>query len=464
MRATSVLKMANTVLNAAIHPVAHPVVRPVSRPVSGPVSQPVTPAVVRPVIHPADPFFRPEYRADAIPESRSRGHANRGVDVFARVLVRGFCAATLMMAGLPAYALPAHFDDPMRTPSQLTPLALQSPVEAVTRAGGGLIAVGLRGHILRQSPGDTHWRQVPVPVSDDLVAVSFPTPMQGWAVGHDGVVLHTADGGMTWQLQLDGPRAYQTMVSYYQRAEQQGVSGATQELTRLREVASGAVAWPFLDVWFRDAAHGYIVGAFGMIMSTEDGGQHWLPLLDHTDNPRHYHLYAIKGQAPSQIPMPAQATAQDPRKDPKNVLATGDVFIVGEHGLVLRLDSVTQRFVAQPLAYRGSLFGVAFQGERVVVYGLRGHAFVSAREGDPWQAVSTGTTFGIVGATLLTDGDLLLATEYGRLLSLPPGALATHLAGTTSSGAAMGIAQASDGRIVAATSLGPKTFDLDAQP
>ena len=32
-----------------------------------------------------------------------------------------------------------------------------------------------------------------VPVSSDLVAVAFPTPQQGWAVGHDGVILASAD-------------------------------------------------------------------------------------------------------------------------------------------------------------------------------------------------------------------------------------------------------------------------------
>lgn len=33
-----------------------------------------------------------------------------------------------------------------------------------------------------------------MPVSSDLVAVSFPDAANGWAVGHDGVVLKTSDG------------------------------------------------------------------------------------------------------------------------------------------------------------------------------------------------------------------------------------------------------------------------------
>ncbi|MGI4860640.1 MAG: YCF48-related protein [Janthinobacterium lividum] len=341
----------------------------------------------------------------------------------------------LLFGARAAVALPEHFEDPLHTPSEMTPLAAGSLLEAVVPGGSGLVAVGLRGHILVQAAGSTSWKQAAVPVSDDLVAVSFPSPQQGWAVGHDGVVLHTADGGATWQLQLDGPRAYQTMLSYYQNAARQGDPAAAQQVKYLQGVGAGTPAWPFLDVWFRNDQQGYIVGAFGMIMGTTDGGHHWTPLLDKIDNPRYYHLYSIKGQG-------------------------ADVFIAGEHGLVLRLDDDAQRFVAKPLSYHGSLFGIALQGQRVVAYGLRGHAFVSSDRGDTWTPIDTGTTFGIVGATALGDGGLLLATEYGRLLKLAAGDTTAHALGTITSGAIMGITQGRDGRIVAATSLGPKTADL----
>ena len=32
---------------------------------------------------------------------------------------------------------------------------------------------------------------------------------------------------------------------------------------------------PFLDIWFRDAQHGYAVGAYGLFMETSDGGASW---------------------------------------------------------------------------------------------------------------------------------------------------------------------------------------------
>ncbi|MGI4983534.1 MAG: glycosyl hydrolase, partial [Janthinobacterium lividum] len=75
----------------------------------------------------------------------------------------------LLFGASAAVALPEHFEDPLRTPSQLTPLAARSPLEAVTSGGPGLVAVGLRGHILVQAAGATAWKQAAVPVSDDLV-------------------------------------------------------------------------------------------------------------------------------------------------------------------------------------------------------------------------------------------------------------------------------------------------------
>ena len=44
----------------------------------------------------------------------------------------------------------------------------------------------------------TSWRQVESPVSSDLVAVRFVSAYQGFASGHDGVILATTDGGEHW--------------------------------------------------------------------------------------------------------------------------------------------------------------------------------------------------------------------------------------------------------------------------
>ncbi|MFU7548446.1 YCF48-related protein, partial [Pseudomonas paraeruginosa] len=60
----------------------------------------------------------------------------------------------------------------------------------------------------------------PSPVSSDLVQVRFSDERNGWIVGHDSVLLHTSDGGDSWQIQLDGRRLLALLQGWYgQRAE-----------------------------------------------------------------------------------------------------------------------------------------------------------------------------------------------------------------------------------------------------
>src|SRR6187455_2026990 len=103
----------------------------------------------------------------------------------------------VLAVAIAASAHAAPFLDPLDVPAQLSPLAGKSLVQAVARAGATLVAVGQRGHILVSADDGKSWRQSPVPVSSDLVSVFFVGERKGWAVGHDGVILATADGGAT---------------------------------------------------------------------------------------------------------------------------------------------------------------------------------------------------------------------------------------------------------------------------
>jgi len=144
------------------------------------------------------------------------------------------------------------FADVLKTPAQISPLAARSLLQSVARAGGRLVAVGQRGHILVSSDGGRTWKQSDVPVSSDLTSVFFADESEGWAAGHDGVILHTSDGGSTWALQLSG------------------VDGGDK---------------PFLDLWFSDSRNGYAVGAYNLVYRTSDGGKTWESVSDRTDNP-----------------------------------------------------------------------------------------------------------------------------------------------------------------------------------
>ncbi|MHA6130367.1 WD40/YVTN/BNR-like repeat-containing protein [Pseudomonas fluorescens group sp. PF-1] len=297
------------------------------------------------------------------------------------------------LAALQGFTLAAGYVDVLDLPARPSALAAHSPLLGAARAGERTVAVGQRGHILYSDDSGNAWQQAAVPVSADLNAVSFPSPTQGWAVGNDGVVLHSSDAGATWNKQLDGRQIGALLVKHYSAlasAEPANEQWAQLAADGQRLVEEGADK-PLLDVWFANEKVGYVVGVFNLILRTEDGGQHWTPFQDRTDNPQSLHLNAIA--------------------------STGDgLFIVGEQGLLLKWDEPKQRFVALDSPYQGSFFGVIGKPGEVLVYGLRGHVFRSVDGGASWTALSTGLQVSLTAATLDAEGHYRLLSQAGQLL------------------------------------------------
>src|SRR5262249_31075152 len=133
----------------------------------------------------------------------------RGCSVRIAALLSAFAIGAVCVAHGEATA----FVDVLDTPALSSPLASKSLLQAVTRAGDRLVAVGQRGHIVVSRDGGATWKQSPAPVSSDLTAVYFVDDRRGWTVGHDGVVLHSEDGGDTWRVQFDGRKASALIVA-----------------------------------------------------------------------------------------------------------------------------------------------------------------------------------------------------------------------------------------------------------
>ncbi len=311
-----------------------------------------------------------------------------------RTIITVMMAIVFLTTGL-AGSTP-KFRDVLETPVMKSALAEKALLNGITVAGKRLISVGQRGHILYSDDRGKNWTQVlQVPVSSDLVAVQFPTPEKGWAVGHDGVVLHSTDGGLTWVKQFDGYAAARVVLSYYAAhppADKPGGSEAGSGLneTIKRFVQEGADKH-FLDVWFDNETEGFIVGSFNTIFHTTDGGRNWEPWFERTENPGFSHLYAIKriGQ---------------------------DIFISGEQGLVLKFDQKAGMFRRLKIPYQGTFFGATGGSDVVLVFGMRGTVFRSDNGGKSWQKVETGVPVGLTGATVTKDGRIVLVSQTGDVL------------------------------------------------
>jgi photosystem II stability/assembly factor-like uncharacterized protein len=279
------------------------------------------------------------------------------------------------------------FRDVLDTPAFMTPLASKTLHTGVATAGKRLVGVGQRGHIVYSDDRGKSWVQATVPVSSDLTAVCFPTPEKGWAVGHDGVVLHTTDGGANWTRQLDGRDLAELMKRYY---SEHPVADArlSEEIDWL--VSKGADQ-SLLTVWFENETTGFVAGVFNLVFHTGDGGKSWEPWLHKMENPRSLHFYSMK------------------RIDQ-------DLYACGEQAMMLKFDGKTERFRALKIEYNGTLFGITGKAGTLIVHGMRGNVFRSGDGGANWRRIETGMPLTISGSTVTEDGRIVLASQAGHLL------------------------------------------------
>ena len=183
----------------------------------------------------------------------------------------GAFALTLCLLASTSIAAQAATFAVLQQPALPTAKVQRSVMLGLARAGERLVAVGERGIVLLSDDSGNTWRQASVPVSVSLTAVQFVDAEQGWAVGHLGVVLHSEDGGETWHKQLDGESAARLALQDAQRNADQ--PGGASNLEQARHLLSDGPDKPFLDLYFSDRLHGYIVGAYNQIYRTDDGGQ-----------------------------------------------------------------------------------------------------------------------------------------------------------------------------------------------
>lgn len=354
-------------------------------------------------------------------------------------------AIGLMVMVVWAGVLPANaVENLLETASPSGRHSTESVLTAVARAGNRLVAVGERGIVLLSDDSGASLRQAKVPVSVALTNVRFVSDKKGWAVGHGGVVLTTSDGGETWSKQLDGKQAAQLELD---AAKVDGNAGSVEGQNRITEaqriVAEGPDK-PFLDIYFRDETNGLIVGAYGLVFASHDGGKTWQSLKGQIDNPKGKHLYCIYASG-------------------------SDLYVTGEQGAIYRSSDGGQRFVEVKTPYVGTYFGlIANSAGDLLAYGLRGNVYRSGDHGATWQKVEIGMPVTLTAATRLADGSLVLVDETGRVLKSSDGGQKFVALAVPQPSPFTGIVQAADGNLVVSglrglTRLTPKSQPAEAK-
>lgn len=312
--------------------------------------------------------------------------------MFMQQINRFLSSAIFMCAALAVSTTVFAYKTPLEVPAMPSRFAAESPLIGVAMAGKRIVAVGLRGHIVYSDDDGKSWTQAQVPVSADLVAVSFPDEKNGWVTGHGGVVLHTSDGGKTWEKQLDGNQAAEITAKYYQSKTGAEVTPDVERAARqAKALVDEQNTQSMLDVAFENDQVGYVVGTFNRILRTQDGGKTWMPLMDRTDNPKELHFYAVHADGKS-------------------------TYLAGEQGMVWSLDRDKDRFVAIQTPYNGTLFGIIVDQDTLLVYGMRGSLLRSDDKGKTWERVQLGNQAGISGGTVLPDGRIAIANQAGAVM------------------------------------------------
>jgi photosystem II stability/assembly factor-like uncharacterized protein len=274
------------------------------------------------------------------------------------------------------------------------------------------VAVGEHGIIVYSDDAGKTWRQAEVPVSVTLTGIYFATPAKGWAVGHDGVILHTADGGKKWATQFDGNQANKIVLADAQgRLDRlrtptssapapEPSEALRQAENNLEDAKAGAKfgpSRPLFDVWFRNESEGYVVGSFGQMFKTTDGGAHWTLPPKRIDNPDGFHYNALAALPSGALAIPSES---------------GKVFFSKDGGAAWETLNT---------GYSGQLYGVlglpSPDGkEALLAFGFGGHIFRSDDDGKTWQELNSGTKKTVVSGLVSKTQKIILITQDGHLL------------------------------------------------
>jgi photosystem II stability/assembly factor-like uncharacterized protein len=187
------------------------------------------------------------------------------------------------------------------------------------------LIVGYGGKVLETTDGGASFAKIDSGTDLALYKV-FAVGNNLWIAGQEGLILHSGDGGKAWQKQESGTKNY--LFSIYFTNENHGF--AVGDKSTITETTDGGKTWKarkiarasegqdadmalamqdpiFYDIRFTNDQNGWIVGEFGQLLKTTDGGQNWTPhqntlmtpesgIVDPMDLPTFFGSYILNDQ------------------------------------------------------------------------------------------------------------------------------------------------------------------------
>jgi len=315
-------------------------------------------------------------------------------------------------------------------------LAAHSLLIAIATAGERLVAVGDRGIIVLSDDRGASWVQAEeVPTQALLTGVCFLDAQHGIAVGHDEVIVTSADGGRHWQRTHFAPQAQR----------------------------------PLLDVWCGSQGHAIAVGAYSAYLTTADAGASWQAVRFAPAPPPK----AIAPPSGGERGTARRADAATDENGPDEAAGGGfhlnrivsaggaRLYIAAEAGHLYASDDGGNSWRTLPSPYEGSFFGVLpLEGDALLAFGLRGNLYHSADGGSSWQRIDTATVAMLNGAARFAAAGVAIVGLSGVTLVSHDGGHSFTLLQQADRAGLSGVLSVADGRLAVVGESGAKVLSL----
>jgi photosystem II stability/assembly factor-like uncharacterized protein len=256
---------------------------------------------------------------------------------------------------------------------------------------------GRGGIVLHTSDAGKSWNRQETGVEESIFDLQFVNPAEGWAVGHFGTIIHTRDGGKTWERQYlnrdlitgAGEEGDAFVVDDSGSVFLRDAGEERAEIPSEREID------PSLNgVYFRNVREGWVAGEFGTIYRTRDGGESW----EAQESGVRTSIFAVR------------------------FAGDGTGWAVGPKGVVLKTRDQGKNWIAILVPAPENLFQIGFRGEEVWVLGDHGLVLRSASGTGEFRLVSMGIYSWFSGVAFSDEGEVLVVGGGGKIISVPPGA------------------------------------------
>jgi photosystem II stability/assembly factor-like uncharacterized protein len=311
---------------------------------------------------------------------------------------------------------------------------------------GMILVMVLCSTIVGFSQNGWFW-QNPYPHGAHLNKVQFISSSTGWAVGNDGLVLKTTDGGASWQENFTGSVFYElTDIQFFDLNN--GVAAGTDDFSGdgiMLKSTDGGESWTLLNgsidyvkaISFINPDIGY--AAADEIYKTTDGGNTWNEVL--YANGDFHDVYAI----------------------------LNNVTAVGFNGIYRSTDGGAN-WVLQASGLNTYLSGIhLFDNNYGIVIGSSGTILKTTNGGITWLSIPSGTTKTLTGISFSgtaagvicgEDGIILKTTDGGNNWTIQASGTNRLLRSISLSNLNNGTAVADYGTIIRTTNGGASWFSI----